>query len=170
MALYLIANGAMQTTAAFAKVTTGSSIKTMLQVNPGATTSLRIIEWGISFDGSAAATPGQVELIETDVAATVTASVANDITKYDADAIANGNPTTALITVGTAATGYTASAEGSITTVRNLAGPQLIAPTNQFIQQFPLGREPIIQNGKYGRIRVTFGTAVNAYCYMIVSV
>jgi hypothetical protein len=170
MALYLIGNGAMQTTAAFAVVTTGTAVKTLLQVKPGATTSLRIVEWGISFDGSAAATPGKVELIETDVAATVTASVANDITKYDPDAIANGDPTTALISVGTAATGYTASAEGTITAVRNLDGPQLIAPTNQFIKQFPLGREPIIQNGKFGRIRVTFGAAINAYCYMIVAV
>lgn len=170
MALYLIGNGPMQTTAAFATVTTGNAIKTMLQVKPGATTSLRVIEWGISFDGSSAATPGKVELIETDVAATVTASVANDITKLDADAIANGDPTTALIAVGTSATGYTAGSEGSITAVRNLDAPQLIAPTNQFIKQFPLGREPAIQNGKFGRIRVTFGTAVNAYCYMIVSV
>lgn len=170
MALYLIGNGAMQTTAAFVAVTTGTAIKTMLQVKPGATTVLKVIEWGISFDGSAAATPGKVELIETDVAATVTASVANDITKYDPAAVAQGDPTTALIAVGTSATGYTASVEGSITAVRNLAGPQFIAPTTQYQFQMPLGREPIIQNGKFGRVRVTFGAAVNAYCYMIVEV
>ena len=98
------------------------------------------------------------------------ASVANDITKLDAAAIAQGDPTTALIAVGTTSTGYTSTSEGSITAVRNLDGPQFIAPTNQFIKQFPLGLEPIIQNGKFGRIRVTFGTAVNAYCYMIVEV
>lgn len=170
MALYLIGNGPMQTTAAFATVATGSSIKTLLQVKPGTTNIAKIVEWGISFDGSAAATPGKVELIETDVAATVTASVANDITKLDAAALAGGDPTTALIAVGTTSTGYTASGEGTITAVRNLAGPQLIAPTNQFVQQFPLGREPIIQASKFGRIRVTFGATVNAYCYMIVEV
>jgi len=170
MALYLIGNGPMQTTAAFAKVTTGTAIKTLLQIKAGATTILKVKEWGISFDGSAAATPGQVELIETDVAATVTASVANDITKLDAAAIAQGDPTTALIAVGTTSTGYTASSEGSITAVRNLDAPQLIAPTNQFIKQFPLGTEPLIQNGKLARIRVTFGAAINAYCYMIVEV
>jgi len=122
---------------------------------------------GISFDGSAAATPGIVELIETDVAATVTASVTADITKYNPEALLAGNPVTSLITVGTAATGYTASAEGTTTAVRNLDGPQLIAPTNQFIKQFPLGREPLVQTGKFGRIRVTFGTTVNAFCYVI---
>lgn len=170
MALYLIGNGPMQTTAAFASVTTGTAIKTMLQIKPSATIVARIAEWGISFDGSGAATPGKIELIETDVAATVTASVANDITKLDSDALSGGDPTTNLIQVGTTATGYTATAEGSITAVRNLAGPQFIAPTTQFIQQFPLGREPVIQVNKFARIRVTFGTAVNCYCYVILAI
>jgi len=160
----------MQTTVAFVPVTTGTAIKTLLQVKPSATIIAKIIEWGISFDGQAAATPGKVELIETDVAATVTAHVANDITKLDADALAGGDPTTNLIQVGTTSSGYTASAEGTITAVRNLDGPQLIAPTNQFIKQFPLGREPVIQVGKFARIRVTFGAAINAYCYMILSI
>lgn len=170
MALYLIGNGAMQTTAAFAVVTTGTAIKTMLQVKPGATVIARVKEWGISFDGSAAATPGKVELIETDVAATVTAAVANDITKYDEAALLGGDPTTALFAVGTTSTGYTASAEGTITAVRNLDGQILLPPTQPFFKQFPLGAGPIIQASKFARIRVTFGTAVNAYCYMVLEV
>lgn len=170
MARYLFSNGAMQTTAAPTSITTGTAVKTLLQIKPGATTILKVCEWGISFDGSAAAVPGKIELIETDVAATVTAAVANDLTKYDAAALLSGDPTTALISVGTAATGYTASAEGTVAATRDLDGPQLIAPTNQFIKQFPLGTEPIIQNGKFGRIRVTFPVAVNAYCYIIVEV
>ena len=170
MARYLIANGPMQTTAAFAVVATGTAIKTLLQVKPGATQMAEVIEYGISFDGSVAATPGKIELIETDVAATVTASVANDFTKLDAAALSSGDPTTSLFSVGTTATGYTATAEGTITAVRNLAAPQLIAPTNQFIQQFPLGERPVIQPAKFARIRVTFGTTVNAYCYMILGV
>lgn len=167
MGLYLIGNGPMQTTAAFAVVTTAAVIKTLLQLKPSATNVLKIVEWGISFDGSAAAAPGKVELIETDVAATVTASVANDITKLDADALSGGDPTTNLIQVGTAATGYTATAEGTVAAVRNL-DIQLIAPTNQYVKQFPLGREPLIQINKFARIRVTFGSAINAYCYIVV--
>lgn len=169
MALYLIANGPMPTTSALAPVTTGTSIKTMLQIKPSATIAAKIVEWGISFDGSTAATPGKVELIETDVAATVTASVAADITKLDSDALGGGDPTTNLIQVGTSATGYTSTNEGSITAVRIL-DMQLIAGTNQYVKQFPLGREPVLQIGKFGRIRVTFGTAVNAYCYVIISI
>jgi hypothetical protein len=170
MALYLIGNGPMQTTAAFAAVTTGTAIKTMLQFKPGATVIAKIVEWGCSFDGSAAATPGKVELIETDVAATVTACVANDITKLDSDALMGGDPTTALIAVGTTSTGYSSTSEGSITAVRNLDTPQFIAPTTQYQKQFPAGREPVIQAGKFGRIRVTFAAAVNCYCYLVVLV
>lgn len=170
MAQFLIANGPMPTTAAFAAVTTGTAIKTMLQVKPSATLAMKIIEWGISFDGYAAALPGKVELIETDVAATVTASATADITKYDGAALMGGDPVTNLIPVGTTSTGYTSSSEGSITSIRNLDAPQFISPTSQFIKQFPLGREPLVQISKFARIRVTFGTAVNCYCYMIVEV
>jgi hypothetical protein len=170
VALYLIANGPMQTTAAFAPVATGTSIKTMLQIKPGATVVAKVIEWGVSFNGSAAATPGKVELIETDVAATVTAHVAADITKVDSDALMGGDPTAALISVGTSATGYTATAEGSITSVRNLDAPQFIAPTTQYQKQFPLGREPVIQAGKFGRVRVHFGTTVDCYCYVVIQI
>jgi len=170
MAIFLIPNGPMQTTAAFAAVTTGTSIKTLLQLKASATKVLKIKEWGISFDGSAAATPIKVELIETDVAATVTASVAADITKLDGDALSCGDPTTNLIQVGTAATGYTSTAEGTTTSVRNLDHPIFIPPTGPFVKQFPLGQEPVIQVSKFGRIRVTAGAAVNAYCYAKVEV
>src|SRR4051812_23590097 len=123
MARFLIPNGAMQTIAAMPPVATGTAIKTLLQFKPSATIIAKIIEWGISFDGSSAATPGKVELIETDVAATVTAFVAADITKLDSDALMGGDPTTNLIQVGTAASGYTASAEGTTTATRDLDAP-----------------------------------------------
>jgi hypothetical protein len=169
MALYLIQNGAVGTTAAPVAVTTGTAIKTLLQFKPSATAIARIVEWGISFDGSAAATPGKVELMESDVAATVTAAALADITKYDADALANGDPTTNLIQIGTTGTGYTASAEGT-TTVSRMFDLQLLPPTVSYVKQFPLGREPTLQVAKFARIRVTFAAAINAYCYMIVSI
>lgn len=170
MALLLLANGPQQTTSAFAVVTTGTAIKTLLQIKPSATLPAKIVEWGISFDGSAAATPIKCELIEVDVAATVTAYSAADITKLDGEALACGDVTTNLIVVGTSGSGFTATAEGSITACRNLAGPQLVSPTNQFIQQFPLDAQPVIQVGKWGRIRVTSGSAVNAWCYCVVKI
>ena len=162
---YLIYNGAMQTTAAAVKVATGTAIKTMQQFAP--LVPGKIIEWGCSYDGSAAATPGEVELIETNVAATVTANTTSDITPWNAEAL-NFTSQATLMTLNATGTGFTATVEGSTTTTRNLGGPQLIAGTNQFIQQFPLGREPFFQASKLYRIRVTFAAAVNAYTYMIV--
>jgi hypothetical protein len=64
-------------------VTTGTAIKTLLQIATPATSELRVSEWGISFDGTAAATPIKVELIDTNVAATVTAHVAAGVMSHN---------------------------------------------------------------------------------------
>lgn len=169
MALYKIWNGPAPTTAAQLAVTTGTTIKTLLQVVPSATIAVRIIEWGISMDGAAAAAGVQCELLETDVAATVTAHVAAGLVKLDEAALIGGDPTTNLIQVGTALTGYTASAEGTITATR-VFDSQFVQPTNQNILQWPLGNRPVIQVGKFARIRVKAAGAVNALAYMIVEV
>ncbi|MEK7992894.1 MAG: hypothetical protein AAB403_03720 [Planctomycetota bacterium] len=166
MALYTIYNGPMPTTASLAAVTTGTAIKTLLQIKPF--NVCKIVEWGISFDGSAAATPIEVELLDTGtVFATVTASADADVMKMDGaeGAVAS----VAGLTLGTAATGYTASAEGTIT-VTKLFDTQLIAPTNQYVKQFPLGREPKCIIGNSVRIRVKAGAAVNAIAYMVIEI
>lgn len=166
--LYLIANGPMPTTAAQAVVTTGTAIKTMLQVKLGTQNKGKVVEWGISFDGSAAAAPIKCELLETGaVFATVTASASADIVKFgDPNDV---DPTTSNFILTTTGTGYTASAEGTITAVRMLDA-QLIAPTNQYVKQFPLGREPVINVSSSLRIRVTAAAAVNAYCYVVIEI
>jgi len=165
--LYKIFNGPMPTAASQAAVTTGTGIKTLLQIKPGPTQVVRLVEWGISFDGAAAATPGIVELGVTDVAATVTAHTASGIHKYNAAAIGAGDPTTAQFAVGATATGYTATAEGTIATWR-LAEARHIAPTDGIWFQFPLGREFMVNPGEFLRVRVKFAVAVNAICYVLV--
>jgi len=167
MALYFFANGASPTTAAQVAVTTGTAIKTMLQVKGVTALQYKVKAWGISFDGSAAATPIKCELLETGtVFATVTAAVAADIVKQDNP----GNPvSTTYFSVGTAATGYTSSAEGTITASR-MFDVQFIAPTNQYIFQFPLGQEPMVDAVSALRIRVTAGAAVNCYCWVLLEV
>ena len=166
MGLYAIYNGPMPTTAAQLPVTTGTAIKTMLQLKPFNT--IKIVEWGISFDGSAAAVPIKCELLDTGtVFGTVTASADADVTKLGSveDAVAS----VAGLTLGTSATGYTCTSEGSITAVR-MFDAQLIAPTNQYVKQFPLGREPKGIIGNAIRIRVTAPVAVNALCYIVFEV
>jgi len=165
--LYKIFNGPAPTTASQVAVTTSTAIKTLLQVKPGATQIIKVREWGISFDGSAAATPGIVELCVTDVAATVTAHVAGGIHKFDSEALAAGDPTTNIIAVGTTSTGYTATGEGTVGSVRQ-GDVQQIAPTGQYVFQFPLGAAWVVQAGEFMRVRVKFGAAINAICYVLV--
>lgn len=153
---YIAFNGPNPTTAAQVKVTTGTAIKTLLQVATPSTTGITIIEWGISFDGSAAATPIACELLQTDVAGTVTTLTPT---------IWGTDTTASLCVGGTTATGYTCTSEGSITASR-VFDAQLISPTNQYWKQYPLGREPIVPVSKFLRIRVTAAAAVNAYCYI----
>jgi hypothetical protein len=157
----------MCTTAPPSKVATGTSTKTLLQIAPAI--PVRPIAWGISFDGSAAATPGVCELIDTGtVFGTVTAYAQADVQKYgDPNAPTNTSGSTGTpLNLGTALSGYTCTSEGSITATR-MADLQLIAPTNQYVQQWPLGREFEMPAGDCLRVRVTFGTAVNALAWVI---
>jgi hypothetical protein len=167
---YIIWNAPMPTTAGIAKVTTGTAIKTMLQIK-GAV-PFHVVEWGLSLDGFAAAAPGIVELLTTGtVFATVTALAAADIIPHgDANAPVNTAGVSGVpFNLGTAATGHTSTAEGTITATRVLAGG-LMAPTTQFVQQFPLGERPHILLGTSLRVRVTFAAAINCLTYVVCEV
>lgn len=157
---YITFNGAMPGAAALVPITTGTTIKTLLQILPVG--PLRVIEWGISFDGSAAATPIRCELVHTaQVAATVTAHAATAVQPYN-----DPNLPAANVTLSTTGTGFTASAEGTVTTTR-YGDIQLIAPTNQYVKQWPLGEEFQVPAAGILRVRVTATAAVNAYCYIV---
>ena len=159
---YIAWNGPMPTSAAQLPVTTGAAIKTLLQIATPSTRGIQLVEWGISFDGSAAATPIKCELLETGaVAATVTAHVAAGVQPFND----SGAPAS-LVTLGTTATGYTSSGEGTITAVR-MFDAQLVAPTNQYLKQFPLDSGPDVGVSKFLRVRVTAAVAVNALCYVV---
>ena len=157
--IYFAANGASPTTAAQVAVATGTAIKTLLQIATPSTCPITILEWGISFDGFAAALPGKIELLQTDVAATSGTSLTPTLW-------GDPNAPASLCVGGTGATCFSPSAEGTITAVR-MFDVQFIAPTNQYVLQFPLGREPEIPISKFLRVRVTFGTTVNAYCWIL---
>jgi hypothetical protein len=152
-------NGPTNLTTMPTAVTTGTALKTMMQIATPSTKGIRVVEWGVSFDGTTITTPGRIELVETDVAATVTAYNSADVKGHNDTA-------STLMTLGTAASGYTATAEGTTTALRRLDLIQL-SPTSSYTKQFPLGREPEIAVSKFLRIRVHFGTAVNAFCYII---
>lgn len=155
--LYIAYNGAAPTTAALAAVTTGTAIKTMLQIL--STKELRIVEWGVHMDGAPSAIKWELLTTGT-VAATVTAHGASGIMLYN-----NPNGAAATVTTSTSGTGFTATAEGSITTTRVFESS--ILSTNSYIKQFPLGREPMVKASDVLRVRATAAVAVNATCYVV---
>ncbi len=161
---YKVVNGPSGTTTPVAKVATGTSTKTMLQLlHPN--NAINVIEWGISFDGSAAATPIECELIQTTtVASTVTAFVANDVTLFS-----DPNANTPGLTLSTSGSGYTSTAEGSVVAPVRVGDVQLVAPSNQYVHQFPLGQEFVVPAAGVLRVRVTAGATVNALCYVVYS-
>jgi len=160
-------NGPMPTTAAQVKVTTGTAVKTLLQVATPATKQIQIIGWGFSLDAAPATTGvGVVELLQTDVAATVTAHVAAGVQPLDPNAPAS------LMTLGTSATGYTGSAEGSITATRVFDAQEVAGVSNgaapiNYAYQFMPDERPIVAVSKFLRVRVTFSAAVNALCWVV---
>jgi hypothetical protein len=136
---YLVYNSAMALTAAPVDQPTGMAIRTMLQIRPAVGYIIRPIAWGISFDGAAAAAGGVVELIEVDVAATMSTAFATaDVQPYgNANAPANtagasGVPLNLSTTTSGFATG--AVTEGTPTASR-MADVQVIQPTNQYVMQ-----------------------------------
>jgi len=171
---YIVLNCAQPTTAAPVKQPTGSAIRTMMQLRFATGVHAKIIAWGCSFDGSAAATPGQVELFETTVAATMsTAYAAADIMPYnDRNATANtagagGVP----LNLSTTTSGFATAAvtEGTVAGYRAI-DIQQIAPTNQYVYQWPLGTEFDITPQNYVRARVTFAATVNMTIWIIFEV
>lgn len=160
---FKIWNGPMPTTAAQAKVTTGTAIKTMLQLSTPSTRQLQIAAWGFTLD-AAPGTLGVVELLQTDVAATVTAHVASGVQSLDP------NGPVSLLTLGPANTGYTASAEGTTTASRVFdvkeipvaAGSSDMTYEKLWMPDF----RPIVAVSKFLRVRATFGAAVNMVCWI----
>lgn len=160
-------NGPTPTTAAQAAVTTGTAIKTMLQVSTPASRTISVIAWGFTVDAAPAATGvGVVELLQTDVAATVTAHVAAGVQPIDPNGAAS------LMTLGVANTGYTGSAEGTTTAARvfdvvNVAGVSNGGTPTTYAYQFLPDERPQVAISKFLRVRVTFSAAVNMRTWIL---
>lgn len=163
MTLFYAGNTAMPTTAAAVPVTTGTAIKTMLQVHAASTRPIKVVKWGVSFltVPTAAVT---CELVHTGtVAATVTQHSASGVQPYDRT---TGTPASS-VQLGTSNTGFTSSAEGTVTATRYGDYQIIPAGVNQLTWEWSLGREFEVPPSGILRVRMTTGTAVSAYTYVI---
>ncbi|MGW2666112.1 hypothetical protein ACWCW7_34595 [Nocardia tengchongensis] len=143
---------------------TAGTARTMLQIATASTTSIRILEWGYSFD-TAPTNNVRVELIDTGTVACsgLTAHVSGGIHKVNV-------PTGAASTVqlGAALTGYSAGS----TTEGTITAPRLIDYHYEnglyYVKYSPLGREWEVPAGNILRVRATPTTAaaVNFSCWV----
>lgn len=158
---YTVLNGAAPGGAAAVPISTGTAIKTHIQIATNTTNNaIRVVEWWTEFDGSAAATPIKVELIRHTGApqTTLTAFAAGDIAKAN-----DPNAPTTSVQLGTALSGFSnTTTEVTPTTVSNLS-THFVPPTSGIYIQYPLGREPEVQVSAFMRHRTTAGAAVNCY-------
>jgi hypothetical protein len=162
---YIVWNGPAPTTAAQQSVTTGTSIKTMLQLSTPSSRMIQLLEWGFSLDDPPGA-DGVVELLQTDVAATVTAHVASGVQNLDP------NGTASLLTLGASNTGYSASVEGSTTAARVFDTVSLSSVSGesglQYVRQWMPDARPIIAVSKFLRVRATTPTtASDMRCWVV---
>lgn len=156
---YKIWNGAAATTAAQAVDSTTSGVKTTLQLATPSTRQIQLISWGFSCDEAPDAGNGVVELLQTNTAATVTASVAADIVKLDP------NQPDSLLTLGTSATGYTATAEGTVSATRVFDVAEIpTVHTNvlHYTYQWMPDERPIVAVSRFLRVRTTFPDTVTS--------
>lgn len=134
--------------------------KTILQLKSGAG-KIRVVEWGYGFDAPPSNNV-RVELVETGTVFATVTTIGSGIRAYN-----DSTGATSLAVAGTSATGFNASAEGTITASR-LLGYQYENGL-WFKQQFPLGREPEVNASSSLRIRATptSAAAVNMICYIV---
>lgn len=163
---YIVWNGPAPTTAAQVSVAVANGVKTMLQLATPSDMQIRLVGWGYSIDIAPAAGIGTVELLQTDVAATVTAHLSSGVINYDP----NG-PATRL-TLGTSATGYTATAEGTTTASRMFDAQKVPVAAGStdltYDWVWPYGTGPIIPVSKFLRVRTTFAaTTPTMLCYVV---
>ena len=136
-------------------MTTNTSIQTLLQIATPSTRQIQLISWGFTLDDPPGA-DAVAELLQVDVAATVSAHVASGLVKLDP------NAPDSLMTVGTTASGYTATAEGTVTAARVFDVVSLSSVSGEspltYSYQFMPDERPIVAVSKFLRVRVTTPT------------
>lgn len=166
--LFIASNVALES--ASTSITAGASYATggkcMLQLAVPANGLIRVVEYGLSFDGSAAGTPATVLLREASAASTM--STQHTTSTIDAITDIPTGANTRLDCSSTAKTGYGNGAITSATTNR-IYDRQYIAPTNQYVKMWPLGQWPECGGtaATYLQLCINTTPTVNAYAYII---
>ena len=130
----------------------------MLQLATPSTRMIQVLEWGFSLDDPPGA-DGVIELLQADVAATVTAHVNSGVINLDP------NGTNTLLTLGTSATGYTSTNEGTVTATRPFDAVSLSSVSGEsglsYVRTFMPDDRPVVAVSKFLRVRATTPTTAS---------
>lgn len=144
-------SAAVPTTAAMTRTTTGTAIKTHLQLTGPSAADTTIIGWGVSFE----ITPTVfvvAELIQTTTVAGGTPT-----------AVVPANVRGSLAWGGTA--GFAPGSEGTVVATTEVYDAPLLV-SNYYYKEWSLGREPVLPASQVLRVRLTTSVAVNAICWI----
>ena len=157
--LYWVQNTPLGGAAAPAKVATGTTVKSMLQLTIPSTVAIRIVEWGCSFD-----TPATASIINVELFGHLTALTTGSAGSFTPAEYGSFSGVPGLTTCLQAGSG--AFTETTPTSYRPF-DIQTIAPPAQYVKQWPLGREPQGNLSTLVGIRVTASVTCNMYTYII---
>lgn len=162
MSLYIAYNCAIDaTTGVMAGTSYSSGAKVAIQLATPSTISIRIVEWGVSFNGTAAGAPAVCTLAQASAATT-------SMTAHSTSTVlpVGDNPKTSSLTMGTGSTAFGAVAITTNTTERQFAGA-LVGPMTQYEKQFPLGRDYVVSPSKYCQLRINTAATLTAIAYIV---
>ncbi|MFJ4828407.1 hypothetical protein ACIP79_00475 [Streptomyces sp. NPDC088747] len=162
MSLYIAYNCAIDaTTGVMAGTSYAANAKVAIQLATPSTTSIRIVEWGVSFSGTAAGAPAICTLAQASAATTsMTAHSTSTVMPIGDSSKASS------LTMGTGSTAYGAVAITTNTTERQFGGA-LVSPMTQYEKQWPLGREPVVSPSKYCQLRINTAATYTAIAYIV---
>lgn len=164
MALFIAYNAALDaTTGVTAGTSYSTGAKVAIQLATPSTTELRLVEWGISFNGNAAGTPAVCTLCQASAASGATGLTAHSTSTIKA--IGDRNKTSTL-TMGTTSSAYGNAAITTNTTEKEFAAA-FVGPMSQYEKQFPLGRDYVVDASKYLQLRINTAATYTALAYIV---
>lgn len=132
-------------------ITTGTALKTIIELIAGANVNPTIVQWWCEFDGSSAATAILVELLRATASFTGGNSVTPTLMQVGRKAVQS-----------TCNSGVAASTNTTEGTRGAIFEQHYVPPTSGIIMQYPIGREPDVSDRC--RISTTAGAAVHVAC------
>jgi hypothetical protein len=135
-----------------AQALTAATVKTMWQVVAPASRTIRIVEWGVSFDGVAAASePVKVEIVRQGSAGTSSAGTINKVDE------------TSVAATATSLVSFTGEPTLGSVLFQNRVTPN----GGLLVMQYPFGREIVVGTSNRLGLRITADDAVNATSYVV---